>query len=300
MALSNPRLVFGIHSFAPYKLNDLSRTPYGIIKVLDNSSFAVNSELIELTGGSQKFPWGVEKGISTAELSLSFSQYDDFLFEIAYGKAPTANAAEADGSVTALTDGKGVVIDATTGIASVGVKSGSNADLKFSQYLVKVVSSTTVDVYASSDIDFGRGTDGEYQDDALKITASPITIPDSGAAVEIAGYGLELIGGSGTVNLETAGAVGDTAYFSVRPDNSGSMDVTIGGAADVAPEFGAYLYGQQRGNEQQIEIDVFRMQLSGLPLGFAKNEWSTAEVTAKAYYDSARDGVISFRTVKPV
>jgi len=297
MSLSSPRLLFGIHSFAPYNIT--TKEPYGIIKVLDNSSFAVNAELTELTGGSQSFPWGVERGASSAELSLSFSSYDDFLFEIAYGKAPTANAAEATGSVSTLTDVSGTVVNATTGIASVSVETDEDDELKFAKLLVVVETATTVGVYASSDIDFARGTDGEYLTDGLQI-ATGVVIPDSGATVSLTGYGIEFTGGSGTINLETAGAVGDSAECSIRPNNSGSMDVTIGGASDTAPEFGAYLYGQQRGNEQQIELDIFRCQLSGLPLGFAKGEWSTAEVTAKAFYDSARDGVFSVRTVKPV
>lgn len=294
MALSDPRIVFGIHSIAPYNIN--TKEFYGIAKVLDNSSFAVNAELIELTGGSQKFPWGVEKGISTAELSLSFSQYDDFLFELAYGKAPTSNAAEATGSVTSIANGTGSsVVHATTGIASVGVTSGDSGDLKFGKYVVKAATTTTVDVYVSSDVDFARGNDGSYESDLLKITSSPITIPDTSATVAMADYGLEFTGGSGTVSM----TAGDTAYFDVRPPNTGSMDVVIGGSSDVAPEFGCILYAQQRGNDQMFEIDVYRCQLSGLPIGFSKNEWSIAEVTAKAYYDSSRNGVFSVRTVKP-
>lgn len=296
MALSNPRAIFGVHSFTPY--NVTTGEFYGTVKVLQSSTLALSGELISLTGGSSKYPWAVEDGLITSELNLAFSQYDDFLFELMMGKAPTSNAAEATGSVTTLTDKSGTVVNATTGIASVGVKSGSSADLKFSKYIVKVVSGTTVDVYAASDADFARGTDKSFENDLLKITASPLTI-SSGAAVEIPGYGLELTGGSGAIDLESAGAIGDTATFEVRPPNSKSMDVTIGATTDVFPEWGAIVMAQKRGNSEMFEIDLFRCKAIGLPIGFTANEFSSAEVTAQAFYDSTRNGVMSLRHVIP-
>ena len=297
MALSNPRTIFGVHSFSPYNIT--TGEFYGTVKVLDSSSLTLSGETIDLTGGSSNYPWAVEDGLITSELSLSFSQYEDFLFEIFLGKSPTANAAEAGGSVTTLTDKLGVIVNATTGIASVDIKSGSETDLKFAKFVVKVVTATTVDVYMSSDADITRGTDGEYQNDLLKITATPLTILDSSGVVEVPGYGVELTGGSGTVALDTAGAVGDTATFSTKPINTKSMDVTIGGSSDVVPEFGAIIMAEQRGNSEMMEIDLFRVKGVGMPIGFTKKEWSVAEVTAKAFYDSTRNGVFSLRHVTP-
>lgn len=294
MALSDPRAIFGVHSVTPY--NRSTGEFYGTIKVLQSSSLSLSGELINLTGGSSKYPWAVEDGLITSELSLSFSQYDDFLYELFMGKAATSNSAESGGSVTTLTDKYGTVVNATTGIASVGVKSGSEADLKFGRFVVKVVSATTVDVYAASDADFARGTDLVFVNDLLKITSSPLTIPDTGAAVEIPNTGLELIGGSGTVNLETAGAVGDTATFESRPINTGSMDITIGASTDSFPEWGAILLAQKRSGEL-VEIDVFRAKLAGMPIGLNANEFSTVEATAQCFYDSTRNGVFSMRAV---
>ena len=298
MALSDPRTIYGVHAVTIF--DRTSGEFQGTAKVLDSSSISISSELISLTGGSNKFPWAVENGLSTAEISLSVSQYDDFLIEAAYGKAPTANAAEATGSMTALADKSGTVIDATTGIASVGVTSGDHADLKFGRYVVKVVSGTTVDVYVSSDVDFARGTDGSYSNDLLKITPTPITIPGTSATVALADYGIEFTGGSGTVDLETAGAVGDTATFEVRPPNSKSMDVVIGGSTDVVPEIGMIIYAQQRGNGEMLEILCHRVKLGGLPFGFSKNEFSVAEITAQAFYDSTANAVMTIRHITPV
>lgn len=294
MALSDPRIVYGIHSVTPY--NRTTGEFYGTAKVLDSSSISVSSELISLTGGSQKFPWAVENGLSTAEISLSVSQYDDFLLELAYGKAPTQNAAEATGSVTTVTNKSGSsVVSATTGIASVDVTSGDEGDLKFGKYVVKVTDAAadTVTVYASSDVDFARGNDGDFTSDLLAI--GDVVISGTGGTSNLSDYGLEFTGGSGTIALTD----GDTATFEVRPSNSKSMDVVIGGASDVVPEIGMLIYAQQRGNGELFEIDVYRAKLTGLPFGFTKNEFSVAEITAQAFYDSAKNGVMALRHVTP-
>lgn len=302
MALSQPRTIFGIHSVSPYSRTD--GTFYGTLKVLENSSVGLTAEVIKLQGGSNKFDWSSEVGSMTAEMNLSFSEYPDFVFELFAGNAPTSNAAEANGSVTTLTDKLGTVVNATTGVASIGIKSGEEANLKFGKYVVKVVSSTTVDVYLSSDADIGRGENVTYANDLLKVCTA-LTIADTGGATELVdgsgnSLGLEFTGGSGTVNLETAGAVGDTATFEVRPQNSGSMDVTIGQLSDQNfPEFGAIVMAAKQKNGEMFEIDALRCQAAGLPLGFARNAFSPAEVTVSMLYDSALDGVFKVRHVEP-
>lgn len=296
MALSTPRSVFGIHSVTPYNIS--TGEFYGTIKVLQNSSLALTGELLPLNGGSSKYPWAVEDGLITAELSLSFSQYDDFLVELMLGKKPTANAAETDGSVSGFANKSGTsLLEAATGIASIGITTGDEADLKFAKYVLKVASATTVDLYASSDADFARGTDGIYVNDLLLIEAG-ITIADTGATIAVADYGLEITSGSGTIAM----TIGDTAEFSVRPPNAGSMDVVIGGSSDSYPEWGCIVMAQKRGGTtgEIFELDLFKVKAVGLPIGFATNEWSTAEVTAQAFYDSSKNGVFSMRHVKPV
>lgn len=129
----------------------------------------------------------------------------------------------------------------------------------------------------------------------LKINSSPLTITDAGGVTALADFGIELIGGSGTVALTT----GDTASFSVRPPNSKSMDVVVGGAFDVVPEIGLVLYSQQRGTSEMFEIDCFRVKLSSLPFGFTKFEFATAEITAQAFYDTTRNGILSIRSITP-
>lgn len=292
MSLSAPRSIFGIHSFSPYRRSN--GLFYGEIRVLENSSIGLTGETISLQGGSNKFDWSSEVGSLTAEMSLSFSEYPDFVFELFAGNAPTTSAAEASGSVTAITNKNGTGMVASTGIASVGVKAGSESDVKFGKFVVKQASATTVDIYFSSDADIGRGTNGEYTSDALLVVAG-LTITQS-AAVEITGFGVELTGDSGVIAL----VAGDTATFESKPVNSESMDVTIGQLSDQSfPEFGAIIMAAKQGNGELFEIDALRCQAAGLPIGFARNSYSPAEVTVKMLYDSAQDGVFKIRHVSP-
>lgn len=295
MALSNPRPIFGIHSFTGYRRSD--RTYYGILRVLGSSTFNLTGELINLNGGSQKYPWAVEEGTVEASIELVVREYPSWLMEVLLGKAPTDNAAEASGSVSAIANANGTsAVDATTGIASVTATAADEADLKFSKYVVKVTSATDVTVYASSNVDFARGTDSSYENDDLEILAADITIPDTGGTVAIADYGLTFTGGSGSVAM----TVGDTATFEVRPQNSASMDATFGGLSDTFPEFGAILVGKKLGDGRMFEVDVFRCKGAGLPFGFEENAFSEASVSINAFYDSDRNGVFSTRTVSPL
>lgn len=291
MALSDPRIIFGVHSMTAY--NRSNGEFYGMLRVLGSSSFALSGETVKLNGGSARYPWSIEDGLITAEISLVSREYPDFLFELFLGKAPTSNAAEASGSVTSLTNVNGTSLqDGTTGIASVGVKSGSEDDLKFTKYIVKVVSPTTVDVYAASDVDFAHGTDKEFENDLLKITASPLTIVAS-TAVEVPGYGVELTGGSGTIGM----TADDTAEFYVRPANSESMDVNIGATTDSFPFFGAIMVAQKSGDNKLVEIEAYKVKGIGLPIGLEEKAFSEAEITAEALYDSAKNRVFSLRTI---
>lgn len=292
MGLSDPRGIYGVHSATPY--NRTTGAFYGTLKVLDGSSLNVEGSQVKLMGGSSKYPWAVEQGEYNVEMSLKVSQFENFLFELFLGKAPTENVAEASGSVTTLTSKVTGIVDATVGIASVGLKSGSSSSVKFGKFVVKYVSATTVDVFAASDVDAARGTDFEYQNDLLKITASPLTIT-SGGATEIPGTGLEFTGGSGTIAL----VAGGTATFESRPINTGSTSVRVGGSANQTnPEFGCIVLAQKRANDEMVELDCFRCLGSGMPIGFEKNAWATAELKVAVFYDSAKNGVFDYRHVK--
>lgn len=291
MGMSDPRLLFGIHSFTGYdRATGLFK---GTAKVVKGSTFSTTGELIELTGGSSKIPWGAEDGAMSSEISLKTSEYANWMLELFVGAAVTANAAEATGNVSAVANKKGASVVAATGLASVSAKAGSEGDMKFGRYVIKATDATHVDVYVSSDADLSRGTDGAIQDDLMKITAAPLVIAQ-GADADVPNFGIKLTGGAGVIAL----VAGDTATFEVRPKNSKSTVAKIGKSSSAGfPEFGAILMGQKRGNDELIEIDVFRCKAAGMPFGFEANAWAEAEIKIKALYDSARDGVAEIRHV---
>ncbi len=286
------RVIFGVHSASPY-----SRTTglfFGTAKVVGEASVALSGELQKLYGGSQRFPWAVEDGTINTEISLKLKQYDDFLFEVFLGKAPTTAGADSTGTVSTLTNKNGTSAVAATGIATVTVKAAEKADLKFTRYVVKVVSATTVDVYAASDVDFARGVDKTFVNDGLKITASPLTIVAS-TAVEIPDFGLELTGGAGTIAM----TVGDTATFEVKPPSSASTSVRVGASANTYPEFGLVIVAQQSGSGEMFEMDIFRCKGIGLPIQFAEKKFSENDIKIESYYDSVKDGVFDVRHITP-
>lgn len=290
MALSQPKTIFGVHSITPYNIT--TREFLGTTEVIGSFELSSEGELIALNGGSSKYPYKVERGLITAEISLTLSEYPNWIFEAMLGKAITENSAESGGSVVAIANAQGSTTVASTGIASVGVKSGSEADVKFTDFVVKVASATTVDVFAATNLDFANGTDKVFENDLLKITASPLTITQS-TAVTVPGFGVELTGGSGTIAMTTA----DTATFSSRPINTESQEVVVGSSTEVFNDFGLIVTGQRPGDKFMTMIDCYRVAAAGLPINFTANAFSEYSITAQLYKDSDRNGLYTFKRV---
>lgn len=291
MARKAPRAVFGVHGATPY--NRTTGLPYGELRVVKSSSLSLQAELIELMGGSSKYSWAAEEGGITAELTLNIGELPNFMFELFLGKAPTAGSAETSGNITALTDKNGTsVVDATNGISSVGLISGSAANLKFGKYVIKALSSNTFNVYYLSGVDIGRGTDGAFLTDDL-VVASALDV--SASTAQLVAFGIEFIK-VGTPAFTT----GDTAEFEIRPVNSAYSTVRIGGVVDQSfPEFGCLVYAQRRGNQQMLELDLFRCKGAGMPIPFEMGQFTGAEVKAKVLYDDSKDGIFDMRHVEP-
>lgn len=292
MALADPRIIFGVHTVTPY--NRTTGEFYGLLRVLGGSSLSLSGEVIKLNGGSAKYPWAVEDGLITAEMSLKIKEYPSFLFELFLGKAPTEVGADTAGVVSTIANKNGTSIVASTGLASVSViPTTGAANLKFGKYVAKYASATTLNIYASTNIDFARGTDEDYDNDLLLVaTTGAIT---TGGNTDVASLGLRFVGGAGTI----AFVAGDTATFEVLPPSSKSMSVVIGATSDVFPEFGAILLAKKRSNLEMFEIDAYRCKGVGLPLGFEENKFSEAEVKVECFYDSTKNGVMSVRHVSP-
>lgn len=292
MALKNPRTIYGIQSVTPYYRD--TGVPYGIIRVLSGSTISLAGELVSLTGGSSPYPWDAQDGAITAEMSFKPKEFPNFLVKLFLGKDPTEILAD-PGNTSALTNVLNTSVqDGVTGIASVAVKSGSEADLKFGKYIVKAVSPTTVDVFGLSNVDFLRGADKQYVDDTLKITTTPLTIT-AATAVEIPGFGVELTGGSGVIGMTS----GDTAKFEANPPSIEQTDVLIGETGACPPEFGAFVSAQKQSDGSMWVFDCFRVKAFGFPFGMEEKAYNEAEVTATLLFDSAENGILKARHIKP-
>ncbi len=287
MALSKNISVFGVHSVCAY--NPDTFEPYGIARVLGNITMSLSGELVALNGGSNLYPWDVEKGVISTEGSLLLREVPNWSFGALQGADATVNAAEPNGSTTALQNVGGASVVATTGIASVGVKAGSEVDVKSGLCVIKAVSATTVDVFAFTNVDFLRGADLNYIDDSLKINAAPITIA-TGTDVDIPSIGLELTGGAGTIGM----TIGDTAWFDCRSQNTASTEVTVGKSGETIPDIGLFCVAQKKGNAEIFFLDIMRVAASSFPFNFAEQAWMESEVSFQAFRDEQRNGVYRY------
>lgn len=293
MALSDPRIIFGVHSITPY--NRTTKLPYGILKVIGSASLSLSSDIEQLFAGSNKFAWAAEAKTVNSELTAKVKAYPGFLFELFLGASVTDASADASGTVSTPVAGTGSLINATTGLASVGIiPTTGKANLKFGKYVLQAASATTVNLYLLSDIDITRGTDGSYVDDTLEVSG-PHTVSDTGGTTDITAYGLVLTGGSGTVALTT----GDSIMFEVKPPSASSSAIVVGASTTTFPAFGALLMAQKRATGELFEIDALNCIASGLPIALEEQAFSQPEIKMTCLYDSTNDAVFKIRAYVP-
>jgi hypothetical protein len=297
MALSAPRINFGIHSIAPYAratktIGDTTfykGQPFGLFQVLGDASFSLPATSIPLFGGSSLHAW-------TSELVQIASE----IYSVFAGADVALTAASATGTIVALVNVEGTSVQsATTGITTATIKSGSETDLKFNKYVVVAKSTTTVDVYAMTDLQFANATALTYQDDALKITASPLTI-ETDTAVEVPNTGVELTGGSGTIAL----VANDTAVYHTTAAHGGISTIDIGKKGINFPEHGLLMYGKERSDGTLFQLEIYKARVSaGIVLPMSEGDFQITDVTVRALIDSAPidgSGVAKVATMKAV
>ena len=295
MGVTPARSLFGLHSVLFY--DRASKEPYGpAIKIAASAGIELAADFEDLTGGSDKFVLASEPKLITSEFKVVVKEFRNYLFEIFAGATVTKNSAEIGGNVSTPANVKGSsIMAAVAGIASIAAKVGSEANLKFDKYVMISTGADTINFISLDDIDHKRGVDVSYQDDTLKLLAVDITVPPSGATVDVPELGITITGG-------TAGAIAfvtdDTATFEVRPINTESSLISIGSSSTEFREFGAILIAQKRSNGEMFEIEIFRCVGAGLPLNFEEKVWSEAELTMKALKDSVLDKMIDIRHVK--
>lgn len=289
--LSDPRILYGIHSISPYSRAD--GTPYGILKVIGSAALALNSDQELLYAGSNKFPWAAENKTVSTELTAKVKAYPGFLFSLFLGATVTDAGQDTAGTVSTITNKKGTSMVAATGLASVAVLVASKANLKFGKYVIKATSSTAFKIYLYSDIDITRGTDESYNSDDLDV--QEVTGVATGANSDVASLGLRFTGGASA----TAFVVGDTAIFEVLPLSEKSSTIIVGKSTDTFPAFSALLMAQKRATGEMFEIDAHYCTAGGLPISLEENAFSQPELKMTCLYDSALDRVFTIRHLYP-
>lgn len=282
------RIIYGIHSICPFSIAD--GTPYGIMKVIGGGTLSLSAEFEELFGGSSKIAWAVEAKTISTEWTATVKMANDFMFELFLGAKVVKTAASATGTVKAA-NVKGAMLAPAT-VISASATVGQSANLKSGVYIIKAVTSTSVDVYALTDIEFrkvGSTADASYVDDTLKINSAPIVLADD-AATTIPELGIELLTAE-----DFALTVGDTIRVEVSAPHNGVSEIEIGSASTVFPEHRQLCLAQKRSNGDLFEIEMYRVVGSGMPIPLTEQEFSIPEMSMRLVYDSEKDAVAKIR-----
>ncbi len=292
MSLSNPRILFGMHSITPVRRSD--GKPYGIMKVVGTAGIGLTADLEQLFAGSNKFAWAAEAKTFQSEVSMKVKQYPDFLFELFLGATVTATNTDTTGIISEFANVKGSTIkDASNGISGIAIGSGNKAQLKAGRYLIVATAAGTADVFAYSDVDFLRGTDGDFANDLLRV--GQIDVSSATDTSMSAAWGLEF-----TKVGTPAFTVGDTAEFVVAPPAAaGGADIEIGKSGSTIPAFAAYIVAQKRATGEIFTIMAWNVVANGLPINLEENAYSQPEVKLIALYDSTRNGVFKIKAYNP-
>ncbi len=269
---------FGAHSVVIYNLSTGLPYSYGLLKVLGDVSWNNQIENVPLNGGSNPYPWAVGNGLASSELSFTVRQFEPSMHQYFGGAVFTETALSATGTVSSLRNVKGTsASNASTGVASVAVTSSDEADLKFGTYILKVASSTTVEVYALTDLDFNSGTDTTFSDAKTMKIGTAITITSAGASA-VADLGITLTGGSGTIGMTT----GDTCVFRVVPPHGKVYDYSYGETGEYPVYVGLAFYGEKQADGTREEILFSKVKANGLTRALAEKNWAETEITAVA------------------
>ena len=296
MSLSNPVGQFGVHSVCFY--NRSTGIPITYLRVLGGAEVSFESEFTDLMGGSNLYNWDSEISAITSDVNLTAREYEAGAMELLLGGTLTENAAEATGAIEDLANVNGTSVYGSAGISDVALSTAtgeSTDDLKEGKYVIKAVSSSTVDIYALSDVDFQNGTDKTYVDDTLKITSSPLTITASSDTV-VSGYGFTLTGGDATGGISMT--IDDTAEFYVRKENSGSIELVFGASGSEFSEVGAILTSQKQADGTVTYLELYRCKVGGMPINFTEKAWSEWSVTVKALFDSDKNAIGKYRRTR--
>lgn len=284
MALSDVSILKGLKNLTVYDRD--TRLPKYMLRVISEMSIEPKVEEDELKVGG--VTWDSDIKEMTYELKFQAYEYPVAVVEHLTGGLKTSYTSEAAGDVEDIENVNGTtVIDATTGISTVGLISAGSADLKPGEYVLKAKTATTVSLYAMTDVAFNEGTDKAFLSDDLLIK-DDITVTSS-SSTDVTGWGVKITGGSGTIAM----TVGHTARFRVRRANKASYKVVVGGLNSEFEDVGIIGVPAKKKDLYRM-VDVYKVKIAGIPLSMKDGEYSSYSITAKLQYDSVKAGYYEY------
>lgn len=275
------RQEFGCHSICAR--NRTTKVVTGMVEIVGDISLEFAASSVDNRGGSSLYPRATEITEIDSTISFNIRQWDDWIFENYMAATVTTTAsASTSGTIVALSAVTGTSVTGAAGIASVSLASGGISDLKTGPYMVIAASASTVNVYRPTTFQNSRGTDLYLDDNAGKITTTPLTIA-SGTAVAIPGTGLQLTGQAGAIAMTP----GDSASFYVTPPHTGISAVDIGIPGNTFPEHELIIFGRQRGSGEAVWVQCYKAQcVSGMTFPMSQSDFAATDVSVKLLLDT--------------
>lgn len=269
--MEQPKVMRGLHSLVirdyetgvPISLirssDDFKLTPKVDKAALENSRGTIDEDI----------------GATTWEMSFTGYEYIEDLMELQFGGNKTDLAAGP--SIQFLKNVYGTsAYNPTTGVAGVTVETAT--DIKPGLYVGKVKTATTVSLYCLSDASFQDGTNKEYLSQDCLI-ADDLAIVTAGGETLVTGFGINLVGGSGTIAM----TIGDTFEFYVHGANAGfKLDI---GLANTEYGYASVMATPKKkgGLYNAILVHKFLLEPHELNVGKDYSKW---EVKATCILDS--------------
>jgi hypothetical protein len=295
--LTYPTGLYGLWSFC-FK-DRVTMLPQAFFKAIGEYSFTNEADMEDFVAGGDKFVRASEPKYFKADGAIMIKEFLPKTYQYLGGATSALGIAEPTGAVTALAPAQGTSIIAATGLIVAALTSGATADLKFGNYTIVATSASAVDVYCDSDIDFGgvwtNGTVETFQNDNLKITATPLSISE-GTTVPLPGFGIGLTAGASV----TAFTIGDTATFSVRPANVANSIATIGDRNTFLKTYHVTAYAAPKGITGEITcFDMPIVQPSGVgSIGLKELSWVTASPKIKVLRSETLNYAVKVTTMQ--
>lgn len=273
------KYLYGVKYLVPYDLTTLK--PKGIFEVIGAVEIGREIEQMLLTGGHKDGPYAVEAGEPNNSINATLKEYPNFAFSIFENAEITEITSEALGFVGTLANTVGTsLFEATTGIASATVKTGEGEDIPSGFLVLEAISATEVKVYLAGDLAKGRVPIVSE----LPVIAESVTIPDAGGTVDLAGYGITITGGSGTVAM----TIGDMASVDVRPANTETTKIQVGKDGSVN-YVGLLLVYPKNSEREQTIIRFPKVAVVGMAFNANTREFSEFEQPMTPLLDDSED-----------